>query len=477
MRRLLPLVWVMLLCCAMAAAQAETPLTSPVIIRSAEDNEEHKIAQVTITNVHVPARTQYTVSKVWEDDNNRAGIRGAYGVQLYANGSPLGSPVMLGADTLSYTWENLYKYEHGEEILYTVDEVIVPAGYQREVQGNTIINRYTLHLFEGEVVKHWRDGDNQDGLRPKRITLHLYAEGIRVGSLELTEEDGWVGTFGSLPVYLRDAERMGWPIPADKENPAREINYTLVEDDVPGYTFEYTKTSGFIITNTHEPARIDIPVKKVWEDTANKYQYRPEFITIRLLDNGDEVDQLVLTKDAGWRGVFMDQPMYRDGVPIAYTVAEDKVERYKTEIEGSARKGFTVRNELIYGYDFRFKKIWQDDLEEHPTPLFILYNPDGTVHRTPNQPPSDRGDGNYVFSLVDKLDYYVVELPMEGYYTEYVNKDDDAWVTDCVLAGGTIINTAIIDPPETGDSLHLWGALLLLVTSAASLLLLHRRKG
>ena len=56
----------------------------------------------------------------------------------------------------------MYKYEHGEEILYTADEVFVPEGYQKDVQGDTLINRYVLYMFEGEVCKHWQDGGDQD---------------------------------------------------------------------------------------------------------------------------------------------------------------------------------------------------------------------------------------------------------------------------------------------------------------------------
>ena len=345
------------------------------------------------------------------------------------------------------------------------------------MQGNTIINRYILRMFEGEVWKFWDDGGDQDGLRPQTITLHLYAEGIQVSSLELTAENGWSGTFGSLPVYVRDAERMGWPVPADAENPAREIRYTLAEEEVPGYTFEYEQTpGGFMVTNTHEPACIQIPVKKIWDDSANEYEYRPESITVRLLANDKEVDTLVLTKENDWRGVFMDHPVNLDGEPIVYTLVEDEVKRYKAEITGSAEEGFTVRNALIYGYDFSFTKLWQDHREEHPTPQFILYNPDGTVYRTQNQPPADRGDGHYVYSLVNEEDYYVVELPMEGYYTEYVNQGEAASVTDRAYAGGTIINIAIADLPPTGDSQNLWGYLLLLAGSVTGLILLRRRK-
>ena len=238
MRKLLLIVWAILFCCAMAPAQAEALPSSPVTILSAADDEEHKIALVTITNVHQPEQTKYTVYKVWQDDDNLSGMRGPYGVQLYANGAPVGTPVTLDADTLSYTWENLYRYERGEEIHYTVDEVQVPEGYRAEVQGNTLINRYVPSMWNGLVHKYWHDDNDRDGLRPQSVTLHLYAEGIPVLTLELTEDEDWSSTFGRLPVYVRDAARMGWPIPADEDNPERKIAYTLKEETVPGYTCE-----------------------------------------------------------------------------------------------------------------------------------------------------------------------------------------------------------------------------------------------
>ena len=73
MRRLLMFAWAILLCCVSVSALAEAPASSPVTIRAAADNEEHKIALVTITNVHQPERTQYTVCKVWQDDDDLSG--------------------------------------------------------------------------------------------------------------------------------------------------------------------------------------------------------------------------------------------------------------------------------------------------------------------------------------------------------------------------------------------------------------------
>ena len=157
---------------------------------------------------------------------------------------------------------------------------------------------------------------------------------------------------------------MGWPIPADEENPWRKITYMLEEEAVPGYTCEYrVAQDGFHVTNIHVPESFDIPVAKHWEDSANKYKYRPKPITVRLLANGEEVGDMVLTQKEKWRGVFKDEPVYAQGKPIEYTIVEDEVNRYRTEITGSAREGFTISNSLSYGYDFRGVSAFDEDRE------------------------------------------------------------------------------------------------------------------
>ena len=49
--------------------------------------------------------------------------------------------------------------------------------------------------------KKWDDSDDQDGIRPESITVDLYANGDKVDSVTVTEEDGWKWTFEGLPKY------------------------------------------------------------------------------------------------------------------------------------------------------------------------------------------------------------------------------------------------------------------------------------
>ena len=46
-----------------------------------------------------------------------------------------------------------------------------------------------------------------------------------------------------------------------------------------------------ILTNTHTPAVIDIPVTKIWNDQDNQDGLRPASIVVNLLANGEKVAQ------------------------------------------------------------------------------------------------------------------------------------------------------------------------------------------
>ncbi len=56
----------------------------------------------------------------------------------------------------------------------------------------------------------------------------------------------------------------------------------------------------------------------------------------------DQTDQGLAGNN--WKGSFDELPAFEGGKRIAYTVAEDAVEGYSSEIAGSADKGFTVTN-------------------------------------------------------------------------------------------------------------------------------------
>ncbi|MBR2054237.1 MAG: Cna B-type domain-containing protein, partial [Clostridia bacterium] len=92
-----------------------------------ENGNFHIINALTTTDV--------SVSKVWEDDDNREGSRpDEIFVQLTANGENMGDPVRLTGSDWAYTWTGLPLYQNnGSEFIYAVDETEVPLGYVKTV--------------------------------------------------------------------------------------------------------------------------------------------------------------------------------------------------------------------------------------------------------------------------------------------------------------------------------------------------------
>src|SRR5699024_9322675 len=129
--------------------------------------DEENPLDFTITNTHVPELIKIEGSKIWEDDNNRDGIRPeSYTVNLLANGTEVAEQDVTAEDNWEYVFTDLPKYEAGEEIVYTVTENTV-ENYTQDIDGYDITNYYTPGETGVTVTKAWDDGNNQDGNRPE----------------------------------------------------------------------------------------------------------------------------------------------------------------------------------------------------------------------------------------------------------------------------------------------------------------------
>ena len=107
----------------------------------------------------------------------------------------------------------------GAEIRYTVAEEnlsdFTPAISGTEDTGFTITN-YTGDRVAIPVTKIWKGS----GEHPQGLTVQLYADSVRVASYYLTAQNGWQHTF-DMPKY---------------DDAGREIQYTVTEENVSGYT-------------------------------------------------------------------------------------------------------------------------------------------------------------------------------------------------------------------------------------------------
>ena len=118
----------------------------------------------TVTNTHEPEKTEVSVTKVWDDEDDADGIRPSFvNVQLYADGEEEGSVVSLTEDNgWTYTWTDLPSYASGKAITYTVDEVAVPDEYVKTVSGSAKEGFIITNTHEPDEEEESEESDKPD---------------------------------------------------------------------------------------------------------------------------------------------------------------------------------------------------------------------------------------------------------------------------------------------------------------------------
>ena len=309
-----------------------------------EYDTEYEISDngVEIYNHHTPATTEVSGSKTWDDADNQDGKRpSSIIVNLLANGEKVDSKTVTASDNWSWSFTGLDKYNSGTEIVYTISEDTV-ADYTTVVDGYNITNTHTPEKTTISGSKTWDDADNQDGKRPSSIIVNLLADGEKVDSKTVTASDNWSWSFTGL----------------DKYKKGKEIKYTVSEDAVTDYT---TEVKGYNITNTHTPEKISISGSKTWDDADNQDGKRPSSIIVNLLADGEKVDSKTVTAENEWNWSFTDLNKYAKGREIQYTITEDKVENYITNIE-KTENGYVVTNSYTpETTSISVEKVWNDN--------------------------------------------------------------------------------------------------------------------
>ena len=321
------------------------------------------------TNKHDPETIDFTITKVWDDDNDHEGFRPkdgevtytikADGIALTAGelkaatvtgGTVSGTTITAkttGADGDKVTVEGLPKNKKaGQEIEYTIEEAEV-AKYTTEISGDqstgfTVTNVHTPETVDVAVKKVWDDNEDQDGKRPNNVVFNLVADGIATELTKILNEDNdWTATFEAL----------------DKYKEGKEIIYTVIEalkNDLAkaGYTADESKGNKdgeYTITNKYTPEQVTIKATKVWDDEDNKYGLRKDAEFTLMADGKKaEIDDAVKTiaKDATGDALTVEWTVdkYSDGKEIDYTVSEGNVSPYSKDISGDAENGFIITN-------------------------------------------------------------------------------------------------------------------------------------
>ncbi|HGO2741520.1 TPA: collagen adhesin Cna, partial [Staphylococcus aureus] len=266
------------------------------------------------------------------------------------------------------------------------------------------------------VTKNWDDNNNQDGKRPTEIKVELYQDGKATGkTATLNESNNWTHTWAGL----------------DEKAKGQQVKYTVEElTKVKGYTthVDNNDMGNLIVTNKYTPETTSISGEKVWDDKDNQDGKRPEKVSVNLLANGEKVKAVDVTSETNWKYEFKDLPKYDEGKKIEYTVTEDHVKDYTTDINGT-----TITNKYTPGEtSATVTKNWDDNNNQdgkRPTEIKVeLYQDGKATGKTAKLNESN----NWIHTWTgldekakgQQVKYTVEELTKVKGYTTHVDNND-----------------------------------------------------
>ena len=222
-------------------------------------------------------------------------------------------------------------------------------------------------------------------------------------SFELKKEDG---TVVETATNAADGTVTFSPISYD-ESQVGTHKYTISEvaGSEPGVTYDTTvqevevkvekvsatelkataskEAKDLVFTNKYTPAKTKVSVTKKWDDKDNQDGKRPSSITVKLLADGQETNQtLVLNVANNWAGSFTNLDTDKGGASIKYTVVEEPVTGYTSEVTGDATSGFIITNTYTpETVDVTVTKNWNDNNDQdgkRPSSITVNLLADGT---------------------------------------------------------------------------------------------------
>ena len=200
--------------------------------------DDNHVIELTLEDKYNTEVTDVTIEKIWDDDDDRDGIRPENIDVTLSNGTTV---TLNEENNWTATIEDLPVYDKGQKITYTWSEVSVD-GYELtgcDVNGyvTTLTNSHLPIETEISIKKIWDDYDDISTIRPTEITVYLYADNEILKTIVISETDNWEITITGLNKY----------------NNGVEIVYDVKEKEIPEYeTYYDVDGNTFTITNHHE---------------------------------------------------------------------------------------------------------------------------------------------------------------------------------------------------------------------------------
>ena len=166
-----------------------------------------------------------------------------------------GEVTLYAGNQWKHTWNDLPQKSGGKNITYTVKETSNIDGYSAKVTGDVktgfvVTNSHKPETIDIEGTKTWDDNNNQDGKRPREITVRLLANGTETATKTVTKLENWKYSFTDLPKYS-DGQEIKYTITEDMKAQLADFygNY-CTEDETAKTIAEIFKDSHYVI-DTH----------------------------------------------------------------------------------------------------------------------------------------------------------------------------------------------------------------------------------
>jgi LPXTG-motif cell wall-anchored protein len=357
--------------------------------------------------------TEVSGTKTWNDNDNKFNTRPeSITVKLMRNGEKYAEKNVKSDNhgNWTYRFDKLPKYDaEGKVYTYTIQEENVPE-YTTKVNGYDLVNTETTTV---SGRKTWNDNDNQFNTRPENITVKLMRNGEKYAEKNVKSDNhgNWTYRFDKLPKY--DAK-------------GKAYTYTIQEEKVSGYT---TKVNGYDLVNTYRNNETtEVSGTKTWNDYDNKFNTRPESITVKLMQNDEKYAEKIVKADkkGNWSYRFDKLPKYdAEGKAYTYTIQEEKVSGYTTKVNGYDLVN-TYRNTETT--EVSGTKTWNDydnKFNTRPESITVNLMQNGEKYAEKIVKADKEGNWTYRFDKLPKYDaegkaytYRIQEVKVPDYTTK-----------------------------------------------------------
>lgn len=344
-------------------------------------------------------------------------------------------PLTYNGNSFTVQFNNIqgegYIIKYDVKLGYTpVNQEVIKNRVIGETDNQQFVNTLTIALYQqsgGEangynytikIHKESEDGTNLSGAKFAVIRNSTQA---KVG--EITTDGVGDGSLGGL---LKDNYTL-------KEIEAPK-GYILDETEIPVTPDDFGTDKTVLKTVKNKPVTTSISVEKKWigpvKDSVTVHLYADD------VDTGNSVSLNALN---GWKATFDNLRKFKaDGTEIKYTIKEDAVENYKSEITGDMTAGFIVKNINTEKVSVPVMKQWVGKATDKVEVKLLADNKEketatltadtGWKHTFKDLPKYDDKDGHEIV-------YTVKEVKVDGYITDISGTAKDGFIITNTITG------------------------------------------